>query len=215
MPAITYAIIGITVALSLYAWKDQSKLKRWIFNPYSIAHHNQYDRFLTSGFIHNDYSHLIFNMFTLFFFGPAVESELQTLMPGATGSALYIALYLIGIIFSGIPSYIKHKEHAYYNSLGASGGVSTILFASILLIPSLGIYLLFIPVEIPGWLFAILYRGYSFYASHHGKDNINHDAHLWGALFGLVFIILLDIGLGSENIIGDFMNHVRTNPFNR
>jgi membrane associated rhomboid family serine protease len=203
------------VLISILAWNDQSRLKKWIFNPYSIAQYNQYSRFLTSGFIHNDYGHLIFNMFTLFFFGPSVEYSLQEIMPGVTGSVLYILLYLFGIIFSGIPSYVKHKDHAYYNSLGASGGVSTILFASILLIPSIGIYLLFIPIEIPGWLFAILYMAYSFYASHHGRDNINHDAHLWGALFGLLFIFVLDITVPDESIIADFFAHVRSNPFNR
>lgn len=151
-------------------------------NPYSTDQRREYWRFITSGFIHNDYMHLFFNMFTLYFFGGIVESTL--------GGVLFIILYLVGIIISDVPTFLKNRKNPYYNSLGASGGVSAVVFASILFYPMNPLYLMFIPIGIPGFIFGAIYMLYSYYQAERGGDNINHDAHLYGALFGILFAII-------------------------
>jgi membrane associated rhomboid family serine protease len=121
-------------------------------------------------------------MFTLYFFGSTVEWRL--------GGGLFLILYLVGIVVSDVPTYLKNRKNPYYNSLGASGGVSAVVFASILFRPLAPLYLMFIPIPIPGFIFGGLYMLYSYYQAKRGGDYINHDAHLYGALFGLAFSIL-------------------------
>lgn len=187
--SITLIIIIITVGASLYAWNNQSIFQRWIFNPYYVQRRNDYIRFLTSGFIHNDYMHLFFNMFTLYWFGEVIEGVYSSLF-GEMGKALFVFFYLLGIIVSEIPTYFKHKNHPHYNSLGASGGVAAVIFSAILFYPLEKLYLFGI-IGIPGFIFGILYMVYSFYQAKRGGDFINHDAHLYGALFGIVFTIII------------------------
>ncbi|MES2734392.1 MAG: rhomboid family intramembrane serine protease [Bacteroidota bacterium] len=178
----TVIIIILNVVASLYAWNNQSVMQKWMMNPYSIDNRQEYWRFITSGFIHNDYTHLFFNMFTLFFFGGIVESEI--------GGNLFVILFILGIIISDIPTYLKNRKNQYYNSLGASGGVSSVLFASILFNPMNGIRIFPIPFEMKAFIFGFLYLFYSYYQAKRGGDNINHDAHFYGAVFGVVFSIL-------------------------
>jgi len=180
--SLTVIIIIITVLASLYAWNNQTVMSNWMMNPYRTDQRREYWRFITSGLIHNDYMHLFFNMFTLYFFGKILEWQL--------GAILFVILYLVGIIVSDVPTFFKHKKNPYYNSLGASGGVSAIVFASILLRPLSPLYLFFIPVPIPGFIFGAIYMFYSYYQAERGGDNINHDAHLYGALFGILFTIV-------------------------
>jgi membrane associated rhomboid family serine protease len=180
--SLTVIIIIITVLASLYAWNNQTVMSNWMMNPYRTDQRKEYWRFITSGLIHNDYMHLFFNMFTLYFFGKILEWQL--------GATLFIILYVVGIIVSDVPTFFKHKKNPYYNSLGASGGVSAIVFASILLRPLSPLYLFFIPVPIPGFIFGAIYMFYSYYQAERGGDNINHDAHLYGALFGILFTIV-------------------------
>jgi membrane associated rhomboid family serine protease len=180
--SLTVILIGLTVIASLYAWSNPTVLKNWMMNPYSTDQRREYWRFITSGFIHNDYMHLFFNMFTLYFFGGIVESTL--------GGVLFIILYLVGIIISDVPTFLKNRKNPYYNSLGASGGVSAVVFASILFYPMNPLYLMFIPIGIPGFIFGAIYMLYSYYQAERGGDNINHDAHLYGALFGILFAII-------------------------
>ncbi|MGB3618288.1 MAG: rhomboid family intramembrane serine protease [Catalinimonas sp.] len=190
MIPLTWIVIGVTVLASFAAWNRPTLLRRWLFNPYEVRTRRQYDRFLLSGLIHNDRGHLLFNMFTLFFFGAAVERYF-TAYYGAAGPWVFLVLYVLGIIASSLPTYFKHKNQPYYNSLGASGGVSAVLFSSILFAPLTKLYLFFIPIGIPGFIFGVLYLLYSAYQSKRGGDNINHDAHLWGSVFGVVFTALL------------------------
>lgn len=184
---ITYIIIGLNVIASFYAWNNQEVYHRWMLNPYQVQKKQQYFRFITSGFIHFDHMHLFFNMLTLYFFGAIVESEFATVY-GNIGLLLYIVMYLAGIVVSDIPSYLKHRNDYNYNSLGASGAVSAVMFSFILFYPLNELYLFF-AIPIKAVLFAVLYLIYSYYRGKQMGDNINHDAHLVGALFGIVFTI--------------------------
>lgn len=186
---ITYILIGITVAISLYAFKEQSVLQRFIMNPYHISKRGQYYRFISSGFVHNDHMHLIFNMFSLYFFGRAVEMVFAYIF-GSTGAIYFIALYILGIVVSDIPTFLKQKNNPRYNSLGASGGVAAVIFAFIIFRPLDDICLYF-ALCFPGFILGTLYLVFSWYQGRKSNDNINHDAHLYGALFGLIFCIIV------------------------
>lgn len=187
---ITYIIIAITVALSFLAWDKKSLLSKMMMNPYRIHHHKEYYRFVTSGFIHNDHMHLIFNMLSFYFFGLAIESEFEDVFGQFFGVVYFIALYVIAIIVSDLPTYFKQKNNPGYNSLGASGAVSAIIFAFIIFEPLADIYIYF-ALPIPGFILGTLYILFSWYQSRKSNDNINHEAHLYGALFGLVFCIIM------------------------
>lgn len=156
-------------------------MNRLILTPYWIERKKEYYRFITSGFIHADLKHLIFNMISLYFFGYIVEAWL--------GTGLYVLLYITAIVVSDIPTYLKHKNNSNYASLGASGAVSAVIFASILLHPINLIFIYFIPM--PAIVFGILYLAYSYYMDKQSRDNVNHSAHLYGAVYGLLFVGVL------------------------
>jgi len=188
--SITLLIILVTVGISIWAWNDYSVMNRWIMNPSQVVRRGQYYRFVTSGFLHADWGHLIFNMISLYAFGGLMEQVFDSLF-GRNGSLFYIGFYLLAIIVSDIPTFLKYRKDSSYNSLGASGGVSAIIFAAILISPLTKLYLFFIPIGIPGFIFGPLYLLYSAYESRRGMGNVNHDAHIYGALFGILFIILV------------------------
>ena len=188
--SLTNILIGLTVIISFLAFNNYNLRSTLIDNPYSVARKNEYYRLLTSGFIHADFMHLFFNMFVLYSFGNNMETLLEMYFAG-NGKFYFIGLYLIGIIISSIPSQIRHRNDPAYNSLGASGGVSSVLFAFIMLLPTSTLMIFPIPVQIPAWVFGILYIIYSVYMDRRQADNVNHLAHMWGALWGVVFVILL------------------------
>ncbi len=183
-------ILIITIITSIYAWNHPDIYQKWILNPYRIKHHRQYWRFLTSGFVHINYVHLFFNMFALFFFGQNVAYYF-----GPNGDTLMVVLYLLGIMISDIPTYLKYQNMPNYNSLGASGGVAAVVFSSIMFDPLNPIRIMFIPIDIPGFVLGALYIIYSYYQGKRMADNINHDAHLFGAIFGLLFTVALRPGV--------------------
>lgn len=187
--SITTIIIILTVIASYYAWNKPAIMYKWLFNPYYIHQHKAYHRFITSGFIHKDGWHLFFNMIALYFFGEKVE-YIFSMFFGDLGGLLFIALYILGIIISDIPSYIKHRNAEYFNSLGASGGVAAVVFSSILFDPLSAICLYF-AICVPGFILGAFFLIYSWYRGKQSADNINHDAHLYGALFGVIFTIIL------------------------
>ena len=188
--SITLIIIIVTVAASFYAWQNPTVYNQWMMNPVAINRKNEFWRFISSGLIHADGMHLFFNMFALYSFGEYLEFYFFKDMFGQqTGGLYYVLLYFGGIILSDVPSFFKNKNNSGYNSLGASGGVSSVIFAAILLNPMQKILFYFIPL--PGIIFAFLYVLYSVQMSKRGYDNVNHSAHLYGALFGVVFIILV------------------------
>lgn len=179
---VTYALIAITAVVSIAAFQNPELINRFIFYPSQIDRKREYWRFITHGFIHADWMHLFMNMFTLFFFGREIERAFYEVYRNAYA---YPLLYLTALVVSSIPSFFKHRENYYYRSLGASGAVAAVIFSCIIFEPWLPIYVYFI--KIPGILFAVGYTFYSSYMSDKGMDNIGHDAHLHGALFGLAF----------------------------
>lgn len=187
--SITVIIIFITVFASFYAWNNPAVQSGWMMNPYSIDKRNQYYRFLTSGFIHADMMHLGFNMFTFFFFGSNIE-RIFTLYFQGTGKIYFVMLYVLGIVISDIPSFLKNRNNYAYNALGASGGVAAVVFANILFNPlnKICLYGIFC---LPGFVIGSLYIVYSATMAKNQGDNINHDAHLYGALFGILFSIAI------------------------
>ncbi|HEY5751008.1 MAG TPA: rhomboid family intramembrane serine protease [Chryseolinea sp.] len=184
-PYITYAIIGFTSLLSYYAFSRPQVLADLMMTPYLIRQRQQYFRFISSGFIHNDFSHLLWNMFSFYFFGRSIEIIFKSTFIGR-GALYFVLLYLLGIIVSDLPTYFKQKNNPSYHALGASGGVAAVIFASILLRPTAYIYVYFIPI--PGFIAGTLYILYSYYKGRQSNDGVNHDAHLYGGLFGLVFL---------------------------
>ena len=192
-------LIGLTVAVSAYAWSNADLMRAWIMEPYVMARSGgQWYRFLTSGFLHADLVHLLFNMYTFYSFSPIVLGSLANVYGPNGGLGVFLLLYLGGIIASDIPTYLKHRDDRDYRSLGASGGVSSVLFASIMLFPVSqggGIRIFPIPIDIQPFIFGLLYLGYCYYMGRRQADNINHDAHLYGALYGILVIIALMPGV--------------------
>jgi membrane associated rhomboid family serine protease len=185
---VTLLLIAANVILSVSCFNNQDLMAKMIMWPYGVKRYNQYYRFITSGFIHANWVHLIFNMFTLYFFGRVIETYFTML--GLGGIAAYLVLYFLGLVISDIPTYLKQKDNYNYHSLGASGAVSAVVFAAIVFNPWSSIYI-FGAIKISAFVYAFLYIWYSIYMARRGGDNINHDAHLWGALFGLGFTIAL------------------------
>lgn len=187
---VTLALIAVTVIVSWQAWQQPRLLERLILWPPAIDRQRQYDRLLTHGFIHADWGHLLFNMITLYSFGSAMERYFTDRIT-AVG---YLLFYLSAIVMAILPTYMRHKHDAHYRSLGASGAVSAVLFAFILLAPWSSIYVFLIPIGIPAIVYAVLYVAYSIWMDRRGGDNINHSAHLWGGLYGVMFTLLQDPG---------------------
>ncbi len=185
---ITLVIVAITVLVSWRAFNDARLLDRLILWPPAVERHKQYDRLLTHGFIHADWMHLLFNMVTLWSFGGAVERVFVEWM----GPAGYVGFYLSAIVVAMLPTYLRHRHDTRYRSLGASGGVSAVLFSFILFDPWSKLIIFPIPVPIPAILFAVIYVGYSIWMDRRGGGNVNHSAHLWGAAYGVLFTLLLE-----------------------
>jgi len=200
--SLTLIFVIITAGVSIVSWNNQQLMARFIFNPYTVFHNKEYHRFITSGLIHADWTHLIFNMFVLYMFGQQVE-DLFVYTMGDMGWLLYGLLYILGIVVSDIPTFIKNKHNPHYNALGASGGTAAVLFSYILFNPSQDLCLYGI-LCFPGILWGVLYIIYSVYMGKRQSDNINHDAHLWGSLFGLVFTILV-----YPNVISIFIEQLK------
>lgn len=186
---ITYILIAITVGVSFLAWNQKQLFAKLMMNPYDISHRKQYYRFITSGFIHKDHMHLLLNMFSFYFFGLAVERVFAVLF-GESGAIYFVVLYLAAIVVSDLPTFFKQKNNPNYNSLGASGGVSAIIFAFIIFQP-LQLICIYIALCMPGFILGTLYIAFSYYQGRKSNDNINHDAHLYGALFGLIFCAIV------------------------
>lgn len=186
---ITLLIIILTVITSFMAFNNPVMRGAALFYPYAIRERGEWHRFLTSGFIHADFLHLAVNMYVLWSFGSVLERYYLPAFFGGYAKLVYTGIYVLGLIVSDLPSYFKHRYDGTYRGLGASGAVAAVLFACILIGPFNGsIGLLFIPgLGIPPLVFGILYLLYSAYMARAGRDNINHDAHFYGAVFGFIF----------------------------
>ncbi len=200
-PVITYALIAITCVVSWIAFNNRKLADRLILWPPAIDKHKQYDRLVTYGFIHADFMHLLFNMLTLFFFGPQIES-----LMGDVGVWVYPLFYVSALVVSILPTYLKNQHNPNYLSLGASGAVSAILFAYILVRPWSIIGVFFVPM--PAILFAVLYVGYSIWMDRRGGDRINHSAHLAGAAYGVLFMLVME-----PRVLGHFLRQLQQPSF--
>jgi membrane associated rhomboid family serine protease len=187
--SITIILICITVAISFYTFNKQELQSRLMMNPYLIKTKGQYYRFISSGFIHKDHTHLLWNMFSFYIFGTAVERDFGSLFD-KSGIYYFIALYLTAIVVSDIPTYLKERNNTNYNSLGASGGVGSVIFVFIILQPLQSLCLYF-ALCMPGFIFGAGYMAYTYYQGRKSNDNINHDAHLYGAVYGLLFCVIV------------------------
>lgn len=197
---ITLLLIGITALVSWMAFNNRALADRLILWPPAIDRHKQYDRLVTYGFLHADFAHLLFNMITLFFFGRMIE----TLMLKITGHWwVYLLFYLSALVVSILPSYLKNQKNPNYLSLGASGAVSAVLFAFILVSPWSLIFVFFIPA--PAILYGVFYVGYSIWMDKKGGDRINHSAHLSGAAFGVLFMLCMEPRV-LQVFLGQLMN---------
>lgn len=188
---LTFALIAVTVLVSWLAFERPALLDRLILWPPAIDRKKQYDRLLTHGFIHADWSHLLFNMITLYFFGRLIERVMAELV----GPLGFVLFYLSAIVIAILPTYLRHRHDPTYRSLGASGAVSAVLFAFILLQPWALIFVFFLPM--PAILYAVMYIGYSIYMDKRGGDNINHSAHISGAIYGVLFMLLMEPRFGG------------------
>lgn len=188
--SITVLLIILTSGISVYGFNKPEFLHRWMFIPYQMKNHGEWDRFVTSGFIHKDYMHLIFNMFTFYFFGGVVEQVLSYKFGVIVGGVIFVVFYILGIVISDIPTYLKNQDNSYYRALGASGGTSATVFASIIILPLSDICLFGI-VCLPGFILGALFLIYSYFKGKNQDDAINHDAHLYGAIFGIIFILII------------------------
>jgi membrane associated rhomboid family serine protease len=205
MFTITLSIIVLTCLVSATAFNNSRVLEDLIFWPPAISHRHQYYRFVTCGFIHADMMHLAFNMITLYFFGRVTEPYYMGVL--GLPHYYYLILYVGALIFANIPTYLKRRDDYNYRSLGASGAVCAVLFAFILLRPWATLTVIILPM--PAIIYAFLFLGYSVYMSRRGGDNVNHDAHFWGALFGVVFTILV-----NHDVVNTFVNELVHPRFN-
>jgi len=187
---INYLLIAVTVLVSIVAFQNPELMEKLKFNAYKIKYSKQTWRFFTYGLVHAGWMHLIVNMFVLWSFGKIVEDYLE-LHFGFKGELYFVLLYVAGLIFSTLVDFRRNKENIYYNAVGASGAVSAVVFASILIYPGGSIFVFPLPIPIPSWLFGILYLLYSAYMAKRGVDNVGHTAHFWGAAVGIVFMALI------------------------
>ncbi len=183
-------ILIATVIVSIMAFGNAELFNKLVFNAYNIKHRKESWRFVSYALVHSGWLHLLVNMWVLYSFGNNVEHTFLY-MYGVKGRVYYLLLYAGGILFSTLYDYGKNKDNPYYNAVGASGAVSAVVFASILMYPNSGIYLFPIPFALPAWIFGLLYLAYSVYMAKNGRDNIGHNAHFYGAIFGIVFTIIV------------------------
>lgn len=178
-------ILAVTVATSLVGlFAAPQLIDRSLFRPYWLLRRRQYGTLVTSGLVHADVGHLLFNMLTFYYFAFPLERRI--------GTAKFVVLYVLALALSDVWTYFRHRDDPDYASLGASGAIAAVLFAYIVYFPTTTLLLFFLPVPIPAPLFAVLYLAYEFWAGRQRGGRINHDAHVSGALLGIAFVALTD-----------------------
>lgn len=205
--SITLIIIIATGIVSFIAFSNRNLMEQFIFYPPAVGR-GQWYRFFSCGLIHADWGHLIFNMIALYMFGEVVEFKFVEVF-GMSGKLIYLAMYVLALAASVIPTYLNNKDNYHYRSLGASGAVSAVIFAGILFEPLIGIGLFFIPVYMAGFLFGILYLFVSGWLDKKGGGSINHSAHIFGALFGIAFTIIACQVFSDYPVLTDFIDKIK------
>jgi membrane associated rhomboid family serine protease len=191
----TIILVALTAIISLAAFNNGELFSKLQLNPYQVVHRKEYYRIISHGFIHADWMHLIVNMFILYQFGSITEKTFVELSDSGLmhyPRIWFTFLYLAAIVVSSLVTIYKHKDNIMYNCIGASGAVSAILFCSIFFSPMSKMGIIFIPIAIPGIILGVLYLIYSQYMSNKNIDNINHDAHFIGAVFGFLFPLFIN-----------------------
>jgi membrane associated rhomboid family serine protease len=188
--SITLLIVAVTAGVSLAALNNTELFSRLLFQPFVMHDGRSWYRFLTQGFVHGSFLHLAVNMYVLWMFGMAVE-EAYAVETGMPATIPYLVLYLGGIVLSSVPGYFKHRQDPEYRAVGASGATSAVVFSFILLHPDTKLMLIFLPIPMAAWIFGGLYLAYEWYMSKRGGDGIAHDAHYFGALYGIAFTALI------------------------
>ncbi|MGJ1194825.1 rhomboid family intramembrane serine protease [Sphingobacterium spiritivorum] len=184
---VSSVIFTLTIGLSLYLFSNQHLFGKLMLHPYSVYRKHRVYTIFTSGLIHKDWGHLLFNMITFYYFGFGLESIFAGI--SAWGHFLFAILYLLSLVLSDIPTILQQKNNPGYYSLGASGAISAVLFGYILFDPQAELGIFFV-IPMKAYLFAVLFMGYSYWASRKANDGINHSAHLFGALAGLLLTVL-------------------------
>ena len=205
---ITITIIVITSLISYQAFKDYSIADKLIFQP-AVVRDGEWYRLITYGLLHADLTHLIFNMFTFYLFGRTIESFFKSSLGFIPGSIAFILLYVGGLLFSILPTYLKEKDNYYYKGLGASGAVSAVVFAFILIFPMSLMGILFIPIRLPAFLFGFIFVFISMYLDKNQVGGINHSAHVAGGLFGVVMTAAVLLVLLQNNLLVAFLHKIQ------
>lgn len=200
---ITYAIIALTVLVSIFCFNSGTLFEALSLKPHRVVDDRQWYRVITHGFVHADYAHLVVNMLVFYSFGSVVEAQFKALHAVGVvggGTTAYLLLYFGGMALATVRDLIKNRDNPYYTSVGASGAVSAVLFASIFFDPWARIYL-FGLLPIPGLLFGVFYLAYSHYSGRRGRDRVNHFAHFYGALYGFLFPLAM-----NPKLLNDFLS---------
>lgn len=207
---ITLAIIIVTALISITAFNNGNLGNKLIFYPPAVAK-GEWQRLFTYGVLHADFMHLIFNMFTLYLFGSYVEGVMKESLGVMHGSILYILMYITALPVSIYPTYLRHKNDTSYRGLGASGAVSAVVFAYVIFNPMSFMGIMFIPVWMPAFLFAILFIVISVMLDKKQAGGINHLAHIVGGIYGIVFIVVSFYFLANVNLLENFIQQIQIN----
>lgn len=206
--SITLIIIIITCLVSIGGFSSEKIMNDLIFHPPAVSENKQWYRFISCGLIHADIGHLAFNMYALYIFGIHVENGFSVIF-GSSGKIIYLVMYISALVACLMPTYSKHKNDYYYRSLGASGAVSAVIFSFILLYPLQKMGLIFLPVMIPGFIFGLLYLVVSTILEKRAAGNVNHSAHIWGALYGIGFLIAFGYAMSDYPVLPSFIAQVK------
>lgn len=205
---ITTIIIILTSFVSIRAFKDNELMSKIIFYPPAVKQ-GDWHRLFTYGIAHADYTHLIFNMFTLYFFGMDIEHVFKSALGQTFGSVSFILLYLSALFVSIFPTYLKQKENRSYYGLGASGAVSAIIFAYVLINPMNFMGIMFIPIMLPAFLFGLIFILISLSLDKKQSGGINHSAHITGGIYGIIFMIVVFFAFAETNLMNSFLAQIK------
>lgn len=189
----TYILLALVGIMSFLGFQNRDFMEKYLFHPYSVKHNREYYRFISHAFLHNDIGHLFFNCITLYFFGIPFEEYLKAYYGLLEGKIIFWIFVFLAMFASSSISFFRHKDNSSYRSLGLSGVTAAILFAMIMLAPDMKLMIIFLPIPMSAWIFGILYLAFEIYSDRNKKTNIAHDAHISGAIFGVLFILFTNI----------------------